>query len=145
MPSHLILWPVVGHVVLTLAMFIVLAARKAKAIRAGTADRKATALSNQAWPADVVQVSNNIANQFEVPVLFHVLCLALLATNGVSTASLVVAGIFLLSRVAHAWVHITSNYVPMRLRFFSVSVLMTLGLVGLLIAHLVTLSSAPAV
>ena len=61
MDAHLILWPVFAQVLLTLLMYLVLAARKAKAIRDKAVDRQQVALDNRLWPEDTVKVSNNIA------------------------------------------------------------------------------------
>jgi hypothetical protein len=118
MNSNYILWPVLAQVFLTLTMLIMLGARKAKAVKAGTVNRQQAALNNRVWPEDVVKVSNNIANQFEVPVLFYVLCLVLYSINAVGMVAIVLAWLFALSRFAHAYVHIGSNYVPIRLRLF---------------------------
>ena len=71
MNSSYIFWPVLAQVLLTLIMFIVLGARKAKAVKAGKIDRQQAALDSRVWPEDVVKVSNNIANQFEAPVLWR--------------------------------------------------------------------------
>jgi len=113
-----IIWPVLAQISLTLITFIILGARKSKAVKAGEANRKQTALDNRAWPEGVVQVSNNIANQFELPVLFYILCLLFYSTNAVSMIAVILAWIFALSRFAHTYIHIGSNYVPMRFRLF---------------------------
>ncbi len=113
-----IFWPVLAQVILTIAMFIVLAARKARAIEAGLVDRKEAALDNRVWPAGVVQVSNNIANQFETPILFYVLCVVLYLSGGAGVAAIALAWAYAISRYAHAYVHIGSNYVPARMRIF---------------------------
>lgn len=115
-----IIWPILAQIFLTLILFIILGVRKAKAVKAGEVNRQQAALNNQVWPQDVVKVSNNIANQFETPVLFYVLCLVMYSINAVGWAAIVLAWLFALSRFAHAYVHIGSNYVPMRLRFFLV-------------------------
>jgi hypothetical protein len=130
MSSAYIFWPVLAQVLLTLIMFIVLGKRKAKAIQAGKVDRKQAALDNRVWPEDVVKVSNNIANQFEAPVLFYILCLVIYSINAAGTVAIVLAWLFALSRYAHAYVHAGSNYVPMRLRFFMVG---CLALIAMLI------------
>lgn len=118
MSSSHIFWPVLAQVFLTLLMYIVLGMRKAKAVKAGTVNRQQAALDNRVWPEDVVKVSNNISNQFEAPILFYVLCLITYAVNGAGTVAVTLAWLFALSRYAHAFVHIGSNYVPMRLRLF---------------------------
>lgn len=115
-----IIWPVLAQVFLTLILFVILGMRKAKAVKAGEVNRQQAALNNQVWPQDVIKVSNNIANQFEAPVLFYVLCLVMHSINAVGLVAIVLAWLFALSRFAHAYVHIGSNYVPMRLRLFLV-------------------------
>jgi hypothetical protein len=120
MNSNLIIWPVLAQVFLTLLMFIILGMRKAKAVKAGEVNRQQAALNKQVWPQDVIKVSNNIANQFEAPVLFYILCIVMHSINAVGLVAIVLAWLFALSRFAHAYVHIGSNYVPMRLRLFLV-------------------------
>jgi len=128
MSSSHIFWPVLAQVFLTLIMFIVLGVRKAKAVKAGQVNRQQAALDNRVWPEDVVKVSNNIANQFEAPVLFYVLCLVIYSIGAAGTAAVVLAWLFALSRYAHAYVHVGSNYVPMRLRLFLLGCLVLLAM-----------------
>jgi len=118
MNSNYIFWPVLAQIFLTLIMFIILGVRKTKAVKAGKVNRQQAALNNRVWPEDVLKVSNNIANQFEVPVLFYILCLVLHSINAVGMVAIVLAWLFALSRFAHAYVHIGSNYVRMRFRLF---------------------------
>jgi len=115
--------PLLIQITLTLVMFILLGIRKTKAIKAGGVDRKAAALDNSAWPEAVVKVSNNIANQFQTPVLFYVLCITFQVTNNVSTLVLALAWIYCISRLVHAYVHIGSNFIPARLRAFMIGAL----------------------
>jgi len=126
MGSSHIFWPVLAQVFLTLVMFIVLGARKAKAVKAGKVNRQQAALDNRVWPEDVVKVSNNIANQFEVPILFYILCIVLYSINAAGIVACVLAWLFVISRYAHAWVHVGSNYVPVRMRLFMVGCLVLL-------------------
>lgn len=128
MSNSSVFWPVLAQVFLTLVMFILMGVRKARAVKAGQVDRQATALDNRQWPEDVVKVSNNIANQFEVPVLFYVLCLVLYSLNAVGVVALVLAWLFALSRYAHAVAHVGANYVPVRMRLFLVGLVAVLGL-----------------
>ena len=51
--------------------------------------------------------------------LFHVVCLALFLTNGISYLTLLLAWLFILTRYAHALVHLTSNRVPHRSNLFA--------------------------
>jgi len=142
MNSSHIFWPVLAQIFLTLAMFILLGVRKAKAVKAGEVNRQQAALNNQAWPAAVVKVSNNIANQFEAPVLFFVLCLMLYSINAAGVAAISLAWLFTLSRFAHAYVHTGSNYVPMRLRFFLAGCLVLIAMLVLVAWELASVGLA---
>lgn len=128
MNSNHIIWPVLAQILLTLTMFIILGVRKVKAVKAGEVNRQQAALNNRVWPEAVVKVSNNIANQFEIPVLFYVLCLLLYSIDAAGTVAIVLAWLFSLSRYAHAYVHVGSNYVPMRLRLFLVGCLILIAM-----------------
>lgn len=118
MQASLILWPVLAQVFLTLLMFFLLGARKSQAVKAGLVDRQKAALNNRAWPDNVVQVSNNINNQFELPILFYVIALLLFSVDAVGIVALVLSWLFVISRYIHAYIHTHSNYVPMRMRVY---------------------------
>lgn len=119
MNNELILAPILGHIFLVMLIYVLLLVRKIKAAKAGLVDREIAAMDRKAWPADVVKASNNLDNQFEAPMMFYALCLILYLTQAVTTLTLVLAWFFLLSRYLHAFVHVTSNYVPIRMRVFA--------------------------
>jgi hypothetical protein len=120
--------PVLIHITLVIGLYILLVQRKVQALKNKLVDLKITALNNQAWPADVVKVSNNIANQFETPVLFYVLCTILVLLQGVDAVSLVLAWVYVVVRIVHIYIHVGSNYVPRRLKVFAVSLLVLLAM-----------------
>lgn len=140
MDPHLIFYPIVIQISLTICLFGLLAVRKGGALRSGQVDESRRALFDDAWPDNVVAVNNCIRNQFEAPVLFYVLSMLLYALNAVSAAVLVVAWLFVLSRVAHAVVHTGSNYVPARRRFFMIGVFLLCVMTVLLCLELISLS-----
>lgn len=137
MDQDLILWPLVAQVILVILLFIRLGQLKERARAAGVVDFELTALDNDAWPDDVRQVANNIRNQFQVPVLFFVLVLALHARSSVDIYALVFAWIFVATRVMHSLIHIGSNFVPSRTRAFKLSLVCVAALTALLIRALV--------
>ena len=137
MDQDLILWPLVAQVILVILLFIRLGQVKDRARAAGAVDFELTALDNDAWPDEVRQVANNIRNQFQVPVLFFVLVLALYARSSVNIYALVFAWIFVATRVMHSLIHVGSNFVPRRTRAFKLSLVVVAILAGLLIRALV--------
>ena len=137
MSSALLLWPLTVQVLLTVALFIRLGIVKGRAQRAGLVDLEVTALDNDAWPEDVRKVANNIRNQFQVPVLFYVVTFALIELGSVGLPAVVLAWLFVVSRIAHAYVHIGSNVVPIRRRIFSFGTVCVLGMSLLVVRALI--------
>lgn len=132
MNRDLIFVPVLVQVLLTLGVYVALIKAKLAAKAAGTVDTKRSPLHDDAWPESVMKINNNIRNQFEVPVLFYVLAGAFWAVDAVGVPAMVLAWAFVLSRLAHAWIHVTSNYVPNRRRMFTVGWFIVLAMAVLL-------------
>ena len=123
MNPALIFLPVLVQILLTLVLYVALQQVKSRAARAGEVDEARRALHDDAWPDYVVRVNNNIRNQFELPVVFYVLCIVLWALQVAGLLAQVLAWGFVLSRIAHAWVHTRANVVPLRRRIFTLGVL----------------------
>lgn len=136
MNSHLIYWPVLAQILIPLVVLILNGKRKADDVKSGGFDRDKAAMDNEAWGKPTILTSKNLANQFQFPVVFYVLCLVLASLSAVSTAVLVVAWLFVVARSIHAYVHVTTNYVPARLRAFIFSIALLMVLFGLTVAAL---------
>ena len=52
--------------------------------------------------------------------LFFVVCLSLQMTSAVNYVVLLLAWLFVVSRIAHAWIHVTSNKLRLRRPLFIV-------------------------
>jgi hypothetical protein len=128
MNARTILLPMLVQIFLTILVYVLLAVAKARASRRGEVNLARRGLYDDAWPESVVKINNNIGNQFEVPVLFYVLCLALVALNMVTALSVVAAWLFVASRIVHAYIHIYPNHVPARRTVFMFGTIMVLVL-----------------
>lgn len=126
MSANLIFLPVLVQILLTLAGYIGLAIAKASAVKNKQVNETRRGLYDDAWPESVIKINNNIRNQFELPVIFYVLCFMLWALQAVTLFVLIVAWLFVLSRLVHAYIHTGSNYVPLRRNVFLFSNLMVL-------------------
>lgn len=73
-------------------------------------------------PARVRLPNRNLANLLETPVLFYVLCLALIVSGSITPMQVHLAWVYVGLRVAHSLIHVTFNYVPLRLVAFASSV-----------------------
>jgi hypothetical protein len=114
MPIPVILLPLFVEVVLTFVLLFWLAPLRRGAIMNGTLHPRDVALGQKAWPQRTQQIGNSFDNQFQLPVLFYVLTILSMVTRHADMIFLVLAWIFVLSRIAHAYVHTTSNRVLVR-------------------------------
>lgn len=128
MGQSVIFLPLLANMMIVLVLYYLLGVRKKRACREHTVDDSRRALHADAWPDDVMQVNNCIRNQFEQPVLFYVTGLILWALNAVNLWVLVAAWAFVLLRCCHAYVHVGSNFLPLRRRLFSFGTLVLVGL-----------------
>ena len=128
MNSNEIFLPVLVQILITITGFLLLGVRKTRAVKSGQVDMEKTALDNDAWPDYVLMVSNNIRNQFQVPVLFYVLCFVLYSIDAVSTTVLYLAWAFVISRAIHAYIHMSSNFVPARFGVFTIGVIIMIAM-----------------
>ena len=70
-----------------------------------------------------MQVGNSFSSQFELPMLFYVLTILALITKHADFLFVVLAWIFVLTRIAHAYIHTTSNNLKLRGPFFGIGAL----------------------
>ena len=71
------------------------------------------------WPARAQQISNCYDSQFALPLLFYVLVILAWITKHADLIFVVMAWLFVLLRLLHAYIHTTSNHVPTRFRAFA--------------------------
>ncbi|MER8546558.1 MAPEG family protein [Mesorhizobium sp. M1182] len=124
-----IFWPMLAQVLLVYIVYVVMGRRRHGAFRSGEA--KAGQFKTRSTEPGS-SVTDNLSNQFELPVLFYVLCLTLHVTNGVNYLTLALMWIFVVSRYLHASVHLTSNQLILRSRaFYLGAVVLALGWIWL--------------
>ena len=121
MESKLIFYPVVVQIIITFIIYSRLPAVKKRALENDEVDLVRRPLHDDAWPDEVLKISNNVKNQFESPVLFYALCFMLWALNSVSYLALSAAWVFVVLRVIHIRVHTGSNEIPIRKKVFMAS------------------------
>jgi len=123
----MILWPLLGHLVLILALFVWLSFERARKVIGGSA-----AYRDLARPSSetglAYRLSSNLSNQFEVPALFYPLVLALWATSQVDHVDVTLVWVFLGGRLLHTGVQTLTENVPLRGVVFSVNFLAAVAL-----------------
>lgn len=124
-----ILYPVFAQIVLTMVVMVGMGLARRDAIASGEVRYSDVAVDSSRWPERARKWANCYSNQFELPVVFYVLCLIALMTRNADVIMVGLAWLFVASRVAHAYVHTGSNVVLRRggvfLIGFIVVVLMT--------------------
>lgn len=118
MKQSAIFWPMLAQVLLTYIVYAVLGRRRFGPLIAG-AVRPTVYTDRGNEPAGSATASNNLMNQFELPVLFYALCLSLYVSAGVGAATVAIAWMFVVLRCAHATVHLTSNRLGLRSALFA--------------------------
>ncbi len=129
MENSAVFIPVLAQFLLVLVLYIALSRTKTAAVRAKQVDLPDSKLNADAWPDAVRKINNNIANQYELPVLFYGLVFMVWALKLDDLPTLTLIWGFVLSRYLHAYVHTTSNYVPRRLKLFAVGLVIVLVIV----------------
>ena len=113
MSIQTVLFPLFVQVTLTLLVMCTMAYRRFSAVRAGQL-RGPISLREANWPTDALQAAYNYQNQFELPVLFYVLTILSVMTRHADLLFVILAWIFVATRVVHAYIHLTSNRLPQR-------------------------------
>jgi hypothetical protein len=122
MTLPMILAPLFVEVILTFVLIFWLAALRAPAFRQGTVRAEDVDLRQPNWPRQTMQVGNSFSSQFELPVLFYVLTILSIITKHADVLFVVLAWLFVLSRLVHALVHVTTNNLKQRGPFFGIGV-----------------------
>jgi hypothetical protein len=118
----MVLLPVFAQVALTFGLLFWMAYTRRSSLSRGELKVRDIALGQSAWPPKAMQASNCFDNQFQLPLLFYVLVILAWITKQADLIFVVMAWIFVLSRLAHAYIHTTSNHVPTRFNIFALGV-----------------------
>jgi hypothetical protein len=125
-----ILWPLMAHVVLVVALYGVLTAMRQAAVKSGVASFATYEFGKDEPPA-IARVTRNLANQFELPILFYVAVILLMQLHAVQWVDVAFGWLFFGGRVIHSVVQTMTSDVSLRGKVFMINFF---GVAGLL-AH----------
>lgn len=121
-------------VLLTFAVAIYMFRLRVAAVKKGELKLSYFRLNSGAnVPDKLAQASRNYSNLFEIPLFFYIGCSLALALNLENIASIILSWLFVASRIAHSWIHLTSNNVLHRLKAFTLGNICVLLIWGLLV------------
>jgi len=121
MTLQAILLPLFVEVILTFVLLFWMAPLRTRDFSSGAVRPEDVALREPNWPKRTTQVANSFSNQFELPILFYVLTILAYVTHQAGVLFVVLAWVFVIFRLLHAYVHVTSNIVWLRGSLFAVS------------------------
>lgn len=134
MEPNLVIWAQLAHVTHTLILIGWMGYVRVHAVKSGEVSLKQ--VRETGWPGRIGQISANANHQYEAPVLFHVLALLALVTANAGLLMGLLAWGFVLSRVAHSFIHTGKNYIPARFIVFVVGLGFILLMLILLVFNL---------
>ena len=113
--------PVIFMVGLTLTVLARMPMIRAKEIKENPKLLHEAALDGSRYSQQSRQHAANLANLFEMPVLFYVAAVFAILFGATNFWTGLLAWLFVLGRIAHTTIHTTSNVVPLRFGAFAVS------------------------
>ena len=122
MTTQDILLPLFVEVILTFLLWVFMAVLRTRDFNSGAVRPDQIALRESNWPPRTRQFAYAFSNQFEIPVLFYVLTILAYVTHLAGLIFVILAWIFVIFRILHAYVHVTSNIVRLRGTFYGVAV-----------------------
>jgi hypothetical protein len=131
MSIQAILLPLFVEVILTFGLLLWLGVLRRNDLSSGATRLSQIGLREPNWPTPTLQVAYCFSNQFELPVLFYVLTVLEIITRHADFVFVVLAWIFVLTRIGQAYVHTRSNNVTQR------GLIYGLGAIALMAAWLI--------
>ncbi len=118
-----LIYPMAAMVLLTIIVLIRMVRGRFAAVRSGTVDARfyKTYQGDNTEPRQAAQNARHFTNLFENPVLFYVACVIAMISGLGGTVMLVLAWLFVATRIVHAVIHLTSNRIPQRIAAYASS------------------------
>jgi hypothetical protein len=141
MSIQAILMPLFVQVALTFVLLFWMGGLRYRALRLGQVESEKVRLREPNWPPRVLQIANAYHNQLELPVLFYVVMLLALITRTLDVIIYLLSWMFVLSRLVHAYVHVTSNRLDRRTGVFGVGAIALLLMWVIVVARILLFSA----
>jgi hypothetical protein len=119
MSIQAVLLPLFVEVALTFVLLFWMAGARFAAVRRGDVRPRDVALGEPNWPKQETQIANAYHNQLQLPVLFYVLTILAIVTRHADLLFVLLAWIFVVLRLVHAYIHVTSNRLGQRFAPFA--------------------------
>ena len=119
MNQSLILFPLICLVLLTGCVGIAMLAARYRAVRQGALNPSYFKYNRGGKPPEyLLKITQHFDNLLETPLLFYLSVILILILNKVDTWYLILAWLYIASRIIHAWIHIGENNILQRKNAF---------------------------
>jgi len=122
-----ILWPMLAHIGWVSVLYVWLTIARQRAVKSGQIESSCFVLGRDE-PLEVARITRNLANQFELPLIFYALVVLLVALGQVTLFDVIAAWVFVAGRVAHTLVQTLTDNVPLRGQVFTINFLAVVAL-----------------
>jgi hypothetical protein len=126
MSAEMVLLPVFVLVGLTFVLLLWMAGARRNALVSRETRVKDIVLGQQNWPVRATQIGNCFKNQFELPILFYILIAIALPLRHADLVIVWLSWAFVVTRLVHAGIFVTSNDLNQRSLAWFASVLVLL-------------------
>lgn len=128
MSVQMVLLPVFVLIGLTFALLIWMFGARRNALVSRETKVRDIVLGQQNWPVRTTQIGNCFRNQFELPVLFYVLIAIALPLRHADNVIVLLSWVFVVTRLVHAGIFVTSNDLNYRSLAWSAGVFVLLAM-----------------
>ncbi len=119
MDQTAIFWPVLLQIAVTLLLYVLTFRVRVRLIKSGEAQTGDFRTYENEVP-ESRKWARAIANQFELPVLFYVMCIGVAVLGKVDMVMLALAWAFSVGKCLHVYLHVTANRLRYRQPVFSI-------------------------
>lgn len=127
--NTLLVYPMLAQSILIVLIGFWLGMSRVAAVMSGRVKMQDISLAGDGWPDKIQKIGNNFNNQFQVPIVFMMICLLVMQNNLTDTVFIRLAWAFVALRVLHTLIHTTYNNVSHRFFVFVAGVLVQLGMI----------------
>jgi len=138
--SEHIFFPVITLILGTLVFTAIMGITRLKAARSGAVDYRIFKVyrNKQNMPDTMLKMSNHYDNLMTMPVLFYLIVTVIYVTENVDSAFIILAWIYVATRLVHSFIHLGQNHPLKRFFAFGIGVIVLLAMTLRLALLLVT-------
>src|SRR5262249_4086258 len=122
MTAQAILLPLFVQVALTFALLGLTGYSRVGSVRRGETKVRDIALGQPNWPETITKIGNSYNNQFQLPALFYAVVILAYVVRKADLLFVILSWLFVVTRLGHAYIHVTSNRVGWRFNAFAAGV-----------------------